>query len=90
VHVSYDVPDQYHDKLAPFVDNSTAQGDSRLSYAAMVNFLDGSIGNITAASKAKGMWDNTVMLFFSDEVQRLAVHPQDSRSDVGHLLQAIS
>jgi hypothetical protein len=66
VHVSYEVPDQYLDKLAPYVDNSTEQGAGRLKYAAMVNFLDDSIGNITEALKAKGMWDNTLMLFLSD------------------------
>jgi arylsulfatase I/J len=32
----------------------------------MVNFLDGVVGNLTATLKAKGMWDNTIMLFMSD------------------------
>jgi len=66
VHAPYEVPQQYLDKMTKFVKNETAVDNVRLMYAAMVNFLDGVVGNLTAAFKAKGMWENTLMLFMSD------------------------
>ena len=38
----------------------------RAQYAAMVSVLDDNLANVTAALKAKGMWDNTLMIFSSD------------------------
>jgi len=38
----------------------------RAQYAAMVAVLDDNIKNVTDALKAKGMWDNTLMIFSSD------------------------
>jgi hypothetical protein len=37
-------------------------------YAAMVNFLDGLVGRVVSALKAKGMWDN--LLWVSSAVSR--------------------
>jgi arylsulfatase A-like enzyme len=33
---------------------------------AMAKCMDDGIGNVTAALKAKGMWENTVVIFSSD------------------------
>ena len=38
----------------------------RRQYAAMCSFWDSSIGNITNALKSKGIWDNTLFVFSSD------------------------
>jgi len=38
----------------------------RRQYAAMCSFWDSSIGNITAALKSKGIWDNTLFVMSSD------------------------
>ncbi|EGD76972.1 hypothetical protein PTSG_07315 [Salpingoeca rosetta] len=39
---------------------------NRRVYHAMVNFLDDNLANITALLKAKGMWENTLMVLTSD------------------------
>ena len=38
----------------------------RQQYKAMVMIMDEVVGNITNALKAKGMWDNTLVIFSSD------------------------
>ena len=38
-----------------------------------MNVLDDNLANLTAAFKAKGMWDNTIMVLTSDNGG--AVHP---------------
>jgi len=38
----------------------------RRQYAAMCSFWDASVGNITRALQDKGMWDNTLFVFSSD------------------------
>jgi len=40
--------------------------ECRRQYNAMVSVLDRVLGNVTAALKAKGMWDNLLMVFTSD------------------------
>ena len=35
-------------------------------YHAMVDFADAAIGNFTAAIKAKGMWDDMIIVFSAD------------------------
>ena len=39
---------------------------SRQYYHAMVSFADEAVGNVTDALKTKGMWDNTLVIFFAD------------------------
>lgn len=38
----------------------------RAQYAAMVNLLDDIIGNLTSVLKSRGMWDDTFILFTTD------------------------
>lgn len=40
--------------------------DDRRWYAAMISYVDAAVGNITAALRAKGMWDNTLLVMTSD------------------------
>ena len=67
VHEPLQVPTEYHKRFA-FIENSTA-GDfegHRQTYHAMVNYMDMVIGELVALLKQKGMWDNTVIFFQSD------------------------
>jgi len=54
------VPQAFLDKFS-FIDK-----DARRLYAAMVNHLDTSIGKVVDALKAKGLWDNLLLTFSSD------------------------
>ena len=60
-HYPLQAPQEYQDKFAMIGDS-----DNRRVYHAMVNFLDDQLANITGALKAKGMWDNTLMVLSSD------------------------
>ncbi|XP_067930053.1 arylsulfatase J-like isoform X1 [Watersipora subatra] len=42
------------------------QHDGRRRYAAMLSVLDDSIGNLTAALKKSGMYENTILIFTTD------------------------
>ena len=66
IHEPYEVPDKYLQKFA-FVDVEVRQ-----YYVAMVNHIDDVVGNLTAALKAKGMWDNTLFVSTSDNGGPLA------------------
>ena len=69
----YEVPQNYLDAKSkagggPF-NNDTAQDDMRMTYSAMVTYLDDNINALTKAWKAKdggAMWNNTLVLFFAD------------------------
>lgn len=54
-HAPLQVPDDYLHKFSFIKDNY------RQRYHAMVNLIDDQIGNLTAALKAKGMWNNTLV-----------------------------
>ena len=41
------------------VDNVTNADNMRMTYAAMVKYLDDAVGKLTDQFKAKGMWENT-------------------------------
>ena len=74
VHDPYEVPQNYLDHMSkqgggPFDNGTSAKGDMRFVYAAMVKYLDDNVGAIVNAWKAKdggALWQNTLMLFFSD------------------------
>ena len=59
-HVPYQVPDSYLKKFN-FIDERYCQ-----VYTAMVNYLDDVVGEIAAALKSKGLWDNLLFVASSD------------------------
>jgi arylsulfatase A-like enzyme len=59
-HAPYQVPDQYLDRYPDIKD------EQRRSYAAMISCLDDEVGRIVAALEKKGMRDDTLILFGSD------------------------
>ncbi|OWF39966.1 hypothetical protein KP79_PYT04298 [Mizuhopecten yessoensis] len=60
VHEPLEVPARYKEKYAHI------RNSDRRTYAGMVAAMDEAIGNITAAFQAKGMWDDTIMVFSTD------------------------
>ncbi len=60
VHGPLQVPDEQFAKFS-FIDNV-----GRQKYHSMVNFIDGAIGRVVDKLKDKGMYDNTLVVFTSD------------------------
>jgi len=60
VHGPHEVPASYRAQYADIKD------DERRTYAGMTTCMDEGIGNLTKALKDAGMWDNTVLVFSSD------------------------
>lgn len=60
VHLPLQVPDEYLSRYAHIED------DTRRYYAAMASAMDDSVGAVLAALEAKGVRDNTLVLFMSD------------------------
>jgi len=60
VHEPLEVPDEFLVKFN-FIDVR-----ARHFYQAMVNYMDTAIGNVIAALKSKGLYDNTLIVFSSD------------------------
>lgn len=59
-HYPLEAPLEYQNKFS-FIDD-----ENRRLYAAMVNYLDDNLANMTAQLKARGMWDNTLLVLSSD------------------------
>ena len=62
MHTPLEVPQKYLDEF-DFITDSDSQ---RKPYAAMVKYMDDNIGVIVDALKAKGMWDDLLLIFLSD------------------------
>ena len=60
IHGPLEVPQEQLDKFS-FIDD-----EDRRKYAAMVNYIDGKIGEVIKAIKDKGMYDNTLIVLSSD------------------------
>ena len=59
VHCPSEVPPQY---IAPY----SALDEPRRTFAGMLSCLDEGVGNVTAALKAAGIWNDTVVWFQTD------------------------
>ena len=70
VHEPLEVPDAYLAKFNFMKDDTKVQ--SRQYYAAMVNYVDGLVGEVVAALKGKGMWDNLLWVSSADNVRARA------------------
>ena len=65
VHTPLQLPDAYMAKF-DFIAPTDKPGHERQRYLAMVHFADAMVGNVTAALKAKGMWDDLLVVFSTD------------------------
>ncbi|XP_002739678.2 arylsulfatase B-like [Saccoglossus kowalevskii] len=61
VHAPLEVPDSYADAYGKDI-----YDQSRKLYAGMTSCMDEAIGNVTQTLKDRGMWDNTVVVFSTD------------------------
>lgn len=59
-HAPYQAPQEYLDKYASIAD------PSQRAYAAMITAMDDQIGRVLAALDARGMRDDTIVVFHSD------------------------
>ncbi|EDO32709.1 predicted protein [Nematostella vectensis] len=60
VHGPVQAPPEYIDKYS-FIKDKT-----RRTHAAMVDIMDEAIGNVTSALKSAGLWENTLLVFSTD------------------------
>lgn len=60
VHAPLQVPQKYED-MYPHIQDS-----DRRTFAGMMSAVDEGIGNLTTALKQKGLWDNTILVFSTD------------------------
>ena len=58
-------PSEFYD-LFGMVTATDKPDHARQTYHAMVNFADAGVGNLTKLLKAKGMFENTVIVFSAD------------------------
>eukprot|EP00912_Choanoflagellata_sp_UC4_P000209 UC4_evm2s134 len=67
VHEPMEVPAKYHEMFDFIADSQWGDYNGhRQTYTSMVHFMDHAIGNITSLLKAKGMYDDTIIMFQSD------------------------
>ena len=65
MHAPLQVPQAFIDKFAFMVDTDKPKHERQL-YHAMVNYADTMVGNLTSLLREKGMWDDTVFFFSTD------------------------
>ena len=62
VHMPLQVPEKYTKPYKNIITNSKA----RLTYAGMVSVLDEAVGNITNYLKKEKIWDDSILIFSTD------------------------
>ena len=62
VHAPLEVPKRFLDRFA----RVAADDWRRQRYLAMTNYMDSAVGNVSAALQQRGMFDNTLLVFTSD------------------------
>ncbi|XP_033124047.1 arylsulfatase B-like [Anneissia japonica] len=60
-HAPLEVPEHYSEPYRDII-----KDEQRRSYAGMMACLDEGVGNVTEALKANGMYDNTIIIYSSD------------------------
>ena len=65
------MPNAFYEKFS-YVEETDKPTHERQTYHAMVDFADQAIGNFTKALKAKGMWDQSIIVFSA--VSALVLH----------------
>lgn len=60
-HTPYQVPKEYEDRYAASIPDPT-----RRTYAAMITAMDDQVGRVVAALKARGMMEDTLIVYQSD------------------------
>jgi len=85
--VAFDTPAKYWNAPKPLIDSyKDIEDDARRSYLAAVTALDAAIGRIVSALEEKGMLENTLIVFHSDNggavPMRFATGDGDIRSPV--------
>jgi membrane-anchored protein YejM (alkaline phosphatase superfamily) len=63
-----------HARIITFTLHHIFPTHSHHADASMVNYLDTGVGKIVDSLKAKGMWENTIWFFQSDNGTRMAAH----------------
>ena len=64
-HSPLEVPRAYYDRF-PFVSNASGPSNFRRLYDALTNYIDEAVGNVTRALRAKGMYDNLLVIMTTD------------------------
>lgn len=68
-HSPLEVPEEYLTKIDKIVENAGGppfDSTNRRKYAAMVLYLDTAVGKLVAALRENDMWEDTVLVFLSD------------------------
>ncbi|XP_066304132.1 arylsulfatase B-like [Branchiostoma lanceolatum] len=60
VHAPLQVPKRFEDMYA------NVEDENRRKYLGMVSALDEAVGNVTMAMQKRGLWDNTLVIFTTD------------------------
>jgi arylsulfatase A-like enzyme len=82
-HAPYDAPEPYKTMYAGKMDSAKPRSKQRALHAGEVTFADAQLGRVIEALKAKGLYDDMLIIFASDHGEGFGeVH--SGYEDVGH------